>query len=92
MKKLSEKVQKTRELLQETWINKAGNQKETFCVVQALIKTCPDIEDRERIYPFLQNLSGARWLANWNDEPGRTKEEVVQLMDDVASALMSEGL
>jgi hypothetical protein len=39
---------------------------------------------------FLMQLSGTPYLSIWNDSPGRTVNEVVDLLDQAISAAMSE--
>lgn len=80
-----------RDLIKEHgWVqNKFGSRSEGFCLVGALVKTNyrhkyrPGLEAEAA--SFLAEISGVGVLT-WNDEPGRSKEQVLELLETAMEA------
>jgi Fe-S-cluster formation regulator IscX/YfhJ len=48
-----------------------------FCSVGALYEICPTDFPRWRTYAALRSVIGGRSLAEWNNDPSRTKQQVL---------------
>lgn len=62
----------------EVWFNDPTATQ--FCLIAAISKTVGTNQDLRRyLLPLEKFLPKNKWPWSWNDEPGRTKEEVVDL-------------
>jgi hypothetical protein len=73
------------------WVQgKFGSELCGFCILGAMLHTC-DVTNITRAQMFLDTITGLYGVAHWNDQPGRTKEEVLALLTQAAKVADDHG-
>ncbi len=56
------------------------------CPVTALCRTVDDYDARRAVWSAIKSETGCNDIVPWNEEPGRTKEEVLAVFDRIANS------
>ena len=67
---------------QKGWIQLAYDSPNGVCLSRALTITYPTWSEYDHAYRKLRKLLGGVELVEWNDYPGRTKEEVLAVLQE----------
>lgn len=69
-------------LLEKGWCQKIGtNAQGQHCIVGALDVVVPKAPGFYPAYDYLRSVLGSNNLISWNDEPERTFDDVINLLD-----------
>lgn len=73
-------------LLTRGWCqNRAVNDKGNVCLAEALAIACEDSPDQEKLFVEVSEVMcqfmNKRYITDWNDQEGRTKENVLEALD-----------
>lgn len=86
-----EKLREARNLLERPggWIQGNAELNGSYCLTGALNKVCEIIDGEEIYWDLLQDVRRVigRHLPTWNDTPGRTQAEVIDLLDETIQRL-----
>lgn len=62
------------------WVRGALCTEAGYCVVGAIIASDPDVEVQELAFDRVREVVGRPHVSPWNDEPDRTKKEVLDAL------------
>lgn len=80
-----------RNLIDRSWVGRFPSGDGEECVASALANTGGGISgEYTSAYGLLRRITGASRLSEWNDAPGRRKEEVLAAFDEAIAATAPE--
>lgn len=53
----------------------------SFCIIGAITAVAPNPVARDAAHKLLRRRLGNQFVSAWNDDPSRTKEEVLELLE-----------
>lgn len=79
-------------LRESGWIQRTnGGPTQGYCAAGALRNACSESSHFLPVYYLTMDRLLGHWVEGWNDQPGRTGEEVIRLLDDFADDLELSG-
>ncbi len=86
-------VRKTRILFQHNnWIQgKLNEGNNCFCLLGGFlyVSGIARIDGQSQLSIIFDKITGYRYISIWNDEPGRTKEDVMTLLDQMEKEILN---
>lgn len=94
--KSSEVLEKAHDFLDNNgWMQFASHSNGSYCAIGAIVKGTGVLKDGLEpigvVFSYLYKVTGVHGIIEWNDAPGRTKEEVLDALMAAAKLARNEG-